>query len=368
MKTISESIRTLRRSNGYTQEALAEKLGVTAQTVSKWESGTTFPDISMVIPLASVFGVSTDVIFGVTADSQEREIEETRRFLEKPEISNAECVKRWRAVVERYPNNYTARLELANALHCLATEGEETEENFAPAIAQYERIVDECTDEDIRSEAISVLINDYSRVGKVSEAIKAARKMPTIHSSRDVLLAQINGSPTQKEDVQKLIDFCVLDAAWHLREQKYDTAEDKIHACKAALAVLDAVYYDGHAKKCAGRDYPELYLALASAYASLGQTAEAFENLDLAFDETANREALPFGTYSYAENKFVSAASYDHNVESNGAEWVYLAYNLCKNSFDPIRKDEKFIKFEKKVRTFVAEKGQTEMLEEWLAE
>ena len=75
MKTLSESIRALRRACGLTQGALAERLNVTPQTISKWESGTTLPDVSMIVPLTSIFGVSADVLFGISPDSQEREIE-----------------------------------------------------------------------------------------------------------------------------------------------------------------------------------------------------------------------------------------------------------------------------------------------------
>ena len=368
MKTISESIRTLRRERGFTQEALAEKLGVTAQSISKWESGTTLPDVSMIIPMASIFGVSTDVIFGVTPDSQEREIEEMKRYLDKPEITNKECVERWQAVVARYPNNYTARLELADSLHCLATEDGYDGDNFLPAIEQYERIVDECTDADIRSEAVSRLINDYTRTRRVADAVRAAKSAPAIHASREVLLAQINGSPTQKEDMQTLINYCVLETAWYLENMRYETPEDKIHGCETALAVLDAVYYDGHGDKQAIGHYRDIYLDLARALACVGRYDEMYSALDRAFEETAAYESLPVGIYRYTMNKFVAAAYYDRNIEPDGSDWVYLAYWITNKDFDSVRGDERFCEFEAKVRALVEENGQTGMLEKWLAE
>lgn len=62
---VGQTIRRLRKERGLTQEELAEQLNVTAQAVSKWENETGMPDISQIVPLASVFGVSTDVIFGL---------------------------------------------------------------------------------------------------------------------------------------------------------------------------------------------------------------------------------------------------------------------------------------------------------------
>ena len=55
---LTDKIRSLRTSRGITQEALASAMGVTAQAVSKWERGTTMPDVSVLPELAVYFGVS----------------------------------------------------------------------------------------------------------------------------------------------------------------------------------------------------------------------------------------------------------------------------------------------------------------------
>ncbi len=68
-KTMGEIIRNLRRERNLTQEGLAEILNVSGQAVSRWENGTSMPDISQIVPLASVFGVSTDVLFDITEKS-----------------------------------------------------------------------------------------------------------------------------------------------------------------------------------------------------------------------------------------------------------------------------------------------------------
>ena len=363
MKTLSESIRALRRARGFTQEALSERLGVTPQTISKWESGTSLPDVSMILPLASIFGVSTDVIFGVTPDSEEKEIEDARKFEKLEGTTNEQAASRWLAVLKRYPNNYTARLELASAYHCMATE-----EDYSLAIEQYERILDECIDVDIRSDAIDALIHCYSAVGKVEEAIRTSKKAPTIRACRDFLMAQIDGSPTQREDIQKLLNFNVSETAWYLTNQRYETVEEKIHACEAALTVLDAVYYDGHSEKNAHWNYRDAYIDLACAFAQTERREEMYANLDLAFEETAASEALPLGIYSYTGNKFVTAATYNHDVASNGSDWVYFAYRLTSPRFDTVRGEERFCEFDRKVRALVKENGCTEMLEQWLAE
>lgn len=55
-------IRTLRKSKGLTQKDLAERLGVVPKTVSKWETGQGFPDVSIISSLADAFGVSERIL------------------------------------------------------------------------------------------------------------------------------------------------------------------------------------------------------------------------------------------------------------------------------------------------------------------
>jgi len=63
-------IKRLRESKELTQAELADRIGVSDKAVSKWETGKGYPDISLLEPLAEVFGVSiTELISGVTIDN-----------------------------------------------------------------------------------------------------------------------------------------------------------------------------------------------------------------------------------------------------------------------------------------------------------
>lgn len=62
--TIGNQIASYRKNAGLTQEALAKKLGVTNQAVSKWESGLACPDIQLLPELADLFGITIDELFG----------------------------------------------------------------------------------------------------------------------------------------------------------------------------------------------------------------------------------------------------------------------------------------------------------------
>jgi len=63
MNPISQQIALLRKSCGLTQEELAEKIGVSPQSISKWENGINMPDILLLPILAEIFEVSIDALF-----------------------------------------------------------------------------------------------------------------------------------------------------------------------------------------------------------------------------------------------------------------------------------------------------------------
>ena len=110
-ETMGQIIKRLRRERGLTQEELAEQIGVTFQAVSKWENDAGMPDISQVIPLASVFEVSTDVLFGMYGTNNNEEvmriITEAESYVTYP--ASKEMVRNrydcLQAGLELYPSN-----------------------------------------------------------------------------------------------------------------------------------------------------------------------------------------------------------------------------------------------------------------------
>ena len=73
--SLSAALAQLRRDSGMTQEQLASRLGVTFQAVSKWETGTSCPDIQLLPWIADVFGVTLDALFGRTSSPTEAQEE-----------------------------------------------------------------------------------------------------------------------------------------------------------------------------------------------------------------------------------------------------------------------------------------------------
>lgn len=59
---LGQKITKLRKKNKLSQEGLAEKMNVSRQAVSKWESDQSIPDIEKIVNLSELFGVTTDYL------------------------------------------------------------------------------------------------------------------------------------------------------------------------------------------------------------------------------------------------------------------------------------------------------------------
>ena len=86
--TIGENIRSFRKRNDLTQEALADRLGVTYQSVSRWENGATYPDLELIPSIAEVLAVTVDELLGMP------QIEKEKRAVEAFDELRRECIKR----------------------------------------------------------------------------------------------------------------------------------------------------------------------------------------------------------------------------------------------------------------------------------
>ena len=68
---LADKIILERKKNGWSQEELANKLGVTRQAVSKWEGAQTTPDLQRILEMSKLFGVTVDYLIKDEIDSEE---------------------------------------------------------------------------------------------------------------------------------------------------------------------------------------------------------------------------------------------------------------------------------------------------------
>ena len=103
---VGEVIRKYRKSKNMTQEEMARRLGVTAPAVNKWEHGNSLPDITLLMPIARLLGISTDELLSY---QQELTAEEIGEILKKAtamleEMPYQDAFAWAKEKLEQYPN------------------------------------------------------------------------------------------------------------------------------------------------------------------------------------------------------------------------------------------------------------------------
>ncbi len=113
-ETIGKRIAARRKEKGYTQEEIAERLGITAQAVSKWENDTSCPDISLLPALAEMLGTTVDALLsGKTSDTLRVLPPEERRSIDEMTL---------RILVDTAEDNDRVRVSVPMALVRVAME------------------------------------------------------------------------------------------------------------------------------------------------------------------------------------------------------------------------------------------------------
>ncbi len=105
--TLGEQIQALRKGLGLSQEELGEKLGVARQSVSKWESGATVPELDKIIAMSKLFGVSVGSLLGIEETGEsgheltDRELKALEAIAKRlvPTVPEPRKRKRWPYVV-----------------------------------------------------------------------------------------------------------------------------------------------------------------------------------------------------------------------------------------------------------------------------
>ena len=95
-----ENLQKLRKEKGISQEQLAEQLGVTRQSVSKWESGASYPEMDKIVALCNMFHCDLDVLINKDV-MEERERKDASGVVKNLLQSAADYVKKTIYLFER---------------------------------------------------------------------------------------------------------------------------------------------------------------------------------------------------------------------------------------------------------------------------
>ena len=352
MTTIGQNIRKLRKDRGWTQEELAAKLNISPQAVSKWESEVTSPDISQVIPLTALFGVSADVLFGIRPDGMEKEIAEAKRICDLPETENERAFEIWTELSARYPHNNRIRFELALVHQYLSSADEPREvfnQHYRDSAEIFEKILDSSTDSALRSDAIYHMHHCYNTLGDVANAVRTAEMAGNMCASREELLMSTKGYEKKNYYCQKVFRNHGEGMAWCLMGMTFPDRKTKIFGYETAVKILDLTYCDGD-KAWISYVYIYLYTDLAKLYGLEGDAEKAFEYLEKSREVCEFEDNNPLGEHRYSGNPFMNEITYNHDLAYTHNQRDYLLCHMEDDAFGFIRDTERFREFTEKVR------------------
>lgn len=171
--TIGANIKRLRTAKNITQEQLSVAMNVTCAAVSKWERGETYPDITLLQPLAYFFGVTLDELMGYNQEKIQAEINEIIAMYR----THCDASKGREIIVKAYhdyPNDYwIMHYYMWNIAGDMADNDPAVlishKDEF---LAICDKILEGCTDEDLKLDAWNMRAKILHAEGKTDEALE----------------------------------------------------------------------------------------------------------------------------------------------------------------------------------------------------
>ena len=176
---LSKNIRSHRKEQGYTQEQLAEALGVTVGAVSKWETGLSVPDIQLIVEMADFFRTSVDVLLGYEWREGNMGAVLSRIKEGKKAKNYEETAKEADKAIQRFPNSFDIIYESGSLylMMGLDTGNNEAMEKSVRLFKRSLELIDQNEDPEIDAFYIKQrIVNAYNMLGKVDEAIEILKE------------------------------------------------------------------------------------------------------------------------------------------------------------------------------------------------
>ncbi len=222
MKFIGEKIKEYRQKSRMTQEQLASYLNITFQTVSKWETGVSNPDLSLIIPIAKLFHISVDELLGVyDVESDKRYDELNQAYYHTFKTEDfAERQRICELAVSEYPGDMEWLNKLAWVVSNRSFEYEDNDRYIAEqekAIKLFDGVIKNCKDDVLRGNAIEGITQLLGWRGRKDEAKKYAEMIPErTMISRDAVLENILEGDELIRFKQKRIKSHIDGVLWDL--------------------------------------------------------------------------------------------------------------------------------------------------------
>ncbi len=280
---LKNKLKELRVTHGMTQEAVSDHLGVSSQTVSKWERGLLSPDIALLPKIALLFKCSIDSLFDMDLVWS---IEHRKEFVEK--IHALHEKKDWEGVyqawireIELNPDHYGNYADVMLHVYRKKLYDKDRVEKMISLAEHAEKC---CTDDDKRNEIYRIMLQlcSESKDPDVQEKGKYYyKKLPSFRHSREVYAKFVMDGEEYRAQVLKNIIYTVDLAECSIRQLILPDMppQEKLFYYQKAATLLETVL-DG---KYAGFYDPPLmsdYAEIAKIYVQLGKTDMAEEYIN----------------------------------------------------------------------------------------
>lgn len=262
---INEIIRTRRLEAKLTQEQVAAYLGVTAPAVNKWEKGTSFPDITLLPPLARLLRTDLNTLLSFKEDLTEQEVAHIINEISEEAVQNG-FWKAWELAMEKlheYPTNDKLLLNTAMALEgAYMVFGEievEMTEEYKNQIEELYIRAARSMDSSVGNQAKAMLASKYMSREEYEKAQQMLEELPdeNIYDKKR-LQANILIAQKQYADAARLIEGIILREtnAVHLslvtlmelsvKEERLEDAEYIANVAKEMVSLFDLWEYSAY--------------------------------------------------------------------------------------------------------------------------
>lgn len=233
---IGMNIKRLRLAKGLTQEQLAELLAISTAAVSKWEAKNTYPDITMLFPLAEIFGVTVDELLGYDEAKSKADVDKIlaeyqRLYVEGRFAEGKELIVNAR---KKYPHDYRIMNKyMWDVAGGSAGNDSKTLLNNKDELTQLcDCILEGCTQDDLRAEAINMKAKLLYVAGDTEAALEILSKLPAWHAP--IMKEQLFGKDTteyrywNKKNCYGLMDVMSIKLARIIRFDPTLSVAEKI--------------------------------------------------------------------------------------------------------------------------------------------
>lgn len=312
---IGENIKRLRLQKELTQEVLAEFLGISFQSISRWERGESYPDITMLPVIASFFDVTVDELLGICKTNDEEKIREYLDLYDTMRLKDSSLAfEKLENAVKEFPGDFRILVRYMELLHEeklfnqpwkeLVTDKYKKISGKIEAI--YENIQKHCTDDDIRIRSKRIMITHllwkYDCVcdekskflfdkAYLNKAKEIASTLPAMCDCREINLIsdKSNYYETNKAALEELIFQLHAILYGYCFEHP---AEKRIKQYEALQTLLELIYPDGnYGKNSFNRLYN--YGHLGQLYHNAGNDEKAIEQLKKAAEYAVKLDSRP---------------------------------------------------------------------------